>query len=112
MFFQQIASKTLSETPLVVTWSSWKPLWASWGPLGELLEALVAWGASWRSLGVVLDRLGSSFIDLGALLGPLGVLLGSLGGLLGASWKHFGGIFEASKTKKKPPSTQASKPPI
>ena len=80
-------------------------LGTSWGPLGS----------SWGSLGGVLGRLGSNFSDLGALLGSLGVLLGSLGGLLGASWEHFEGIFEASKTKKtshlarNPPSLQSSR---
>ena len=59
--------------------------WRSRGPLAYLGEPL---GASWGSLGSLLE---ASWAPLGASWGPLGALLGRSWEPSGRSWGHLGG---------------------
>ena len=67
---------------LGASWAVFGASWRSRGPLAYLGEPL---GASWGSLGSLLE---GSWAPLGASWGPLGALVGAFGALLGPSWRR------------------------
>ena len=87
-----------------------RPVWGhveaifepSLGHLGAISGLPGHLGAKSEPEWAILGRFGTSWRNLGAILGHLGAILGHLGAILGPSWDHLGASWGCSAAKCSP----------